>query len=203
MVNLPSQVHADYDRYEWEFPRWRRCSHSIAAKLLQKARRINPPRVSVRKGINDNLSPPFSYMGLNNDQNVRTMPAMKFVGMSVKVTLPAPWQFQAIIFIDGEWGYRESYRTAEVLKVLATGRVGHWCCAVVVLSRYSGSISPSCAQYVADATNSELCLKHIIIALNKIHTMKYFKRSHHVHWNKQLKNTPKFRYIYIYIYIIV
>ena len=84
MVNLPSQVHADYDRYEWEFPRWRRCSHSIAAKLLQKARRINPPRVSVRKGINDNLSPPFSYMGLNNDQNVRTMPAMKFVGMSVK-----------------------------------------------------------------------------------------------------------------------
>ena len=80
-----------------------------------------------------------------------------------KVTLPAPWQFQAIIFIDGEWGYRESYGTTEVLKVLATGRVGHWCCAVVVLSRYRCSISPSRAQYMADTTNGRLCLEHIIM----------------------------------------
>ena len=117
------------------------------------------------------------------------------------MTLPAPWQFQAIIFIDGEWGYRESYRTAEVLKVLATGRVGHWCCAVVVLSRYSGSISPSCAQYVADATNSELCLKHIIIALNK-YTQWNILKDHItfieiINW-KTLPSSDIYIYIYIY-----
>ena len=40
--------------------------------------------MSVGKGIYDSLSPSFRYAGFNYDQNVRMMPAMKFVGVGAK-----------------------------------------------------------------------------------------------------------------------
>ena len=45
---------------------------------------VHSTRVRVRESVNNSLSPSFSNAGLNNDQNIGTMPMVEFVGMGSK-----------------------------------------------------------------------------------------------------------------------
>ena len=45
---------------------------------------VHSTRVRVRESVNNSLSPSFSNAGLNNDQNIGTMPTVEFVGMGSK-----------------------------------------------------------------------------------------------------------------------